>query len=296
MAQTNELSKREKEVVNFLMQGKSNKEIAKALSMAEGTVEFHLTKIYKKLGVISRAEAIIHLNQLGKSLENTGSNDFGEATSKISKHYGESPVENFEISVDNRNEPVLPNHKTFDMIVKINLFLGRHKTLIAFGIVLILIVIIALNQSKPKTRTVYEREFEHPDEYTVGQMIGRSNASGSNVYGQFGTTVDAPWPAQFGYVIYNNIKTPKVGQLFLEMRYSKDSPSSIPVLIYIDEEPNPRVTFYPTDLGNWNAFVWTEPILLGSINSGVHSILFYTKGQQNGVADLDMFILTAGQP
>ena len=134
------------------------------------------------------------------------------------------------------------------------------------------------------------------DEYTVGQTIGRSNASGSKVHGQFGTTVEAPWPAQFGYVIYNNIKTPKVDQLYLKIRYSKNSPSSIPVLIYIDDEPNPRVTFYLTDLGNWNAFVWTEPILLGSINSGVHSILFYTKGQPHGLADLDMFILTAGPP
>lgn len=285
MAQTNQLSKREREVVNFLMQGKSNKEIARALNMAEGTVEFHLTKIYTKLGVISRVEAIIRLNQLGKSLENT-----------VSEKIGETPVENLIISVDNKSEPILPIHKTFDMTIKINSFLGKYKTPIAFGLALFLIIIVVLNQSKPKTWTKYEREFEHPDEYTVGQTIGRSNASESNVHGQFGAMVDAPWPAQFGYVTYNNIKTPKLDQLYLKIRYSKNSPSFIPILIYVDDESNPRVAFYPKDLSNWNAFVWTEPILLGSIGNGVHSILFYTKGQPHGVADLDVFILTAGTP
>ena len=123
MAPTNELSKREKDVVNFLMQGKSNKEIARALSMAEGTVEFHLTKIYAKLGVVSRTEAIIRLSQLGNSLENT-----------VSKNIGESPVENFEISVDNRSEPVLPTHKMFDMTVNINPFLEKYKTPISYDV------------------------------------------------------------------------------------------------------------------------------------------------------------------
>ncbi len=61
MAQTNEFSKREREVVGLLLQGKSNKQIALILGIAEHTVEFHLKNIYQKLKVGSRAEAIIKL-------------------------------------------------------------------------------------------------------------------------------------------------------------------------------------------------------------------------------------------
>lgn len=62
--QSSPLSKREKEVVELLLQGKSNKQIAFALGIAGSTVEFHLKNVYKKLGVSSRAEAIL---KLGKS-------------------------------------------------------------------------------------------------------------------------------------------------------------------------------------------------------------------------------------
>jgi len=58
------LSKREKEVVSLLLQGKSNKQIALQLGIAESTVEFHLKNIYNKLDVKSRTEAII---KIGKS-------------------------------------------------------------------------------------------------------------------------------------------------------------------------------------------------------------------------------------
>ena len=59
------LSKREKEVVGFLLEGKSNKQIAFALGISHSTVEFHLKNVYGKLGVNSRAEAIL---KLGKSI------------------------------------------------------------------------------------------------------------------------------------------------------------------------------------------------------------------------------------
>ena len=31
------------------------------------------------------------------------------------------------------------------------------------------------------------------------------------------------------------------------------------------------------DQGDWNNFTWTEPILLGGVESGVHSIKFSTR-------------------
>jgi len=63
-AQSKDLSKRERDVVDLLLQGKSNKQIAVILDIAETTVEFHLRNIYAKLQVSSRAEAIL---KLGKS-------------------------------------------------------------------------------------------------------------------------------------------------------------------------------------------------------------------------------------
>jgi DNA-binding CsgD family transcriptional regulator len=64
MTQTDQLSKREKEVVELLLQGKSNKQIALALDISNRTVEFHLKNVYAKLQVSSRTEAIL---KLGKS-------------------------------------------------------------------------------------------------------------------------------------------------------------------------------------------------------------------------------------
>lgn len=62
---TNQFSQREKEVIEILLQGKSNKQIALTLGISENTVEYHLKKIYKKLQVNSRTEAVL---QLGKSV------------------------------------------------------------------------------------------------------------------------------------------------------------------------------------------------------------------------------------
>lgn len=53
------LSTRELEVLRELAAGKSNKEIAVALSLAEGTVKNHLTNIFGKLGVLDRTQAAL---------------------------------------------------------------------------------------------------------------------------------------------------------------------------------------------------------------------------------------------
>lgn len=51
------LTKREVEVLHALAEGKSNKEIARSLWLAEQTVKFHLTSIYRKLDVRGRTQA-----------------------------------------------------------------------------------------------------------------------------------------------------------------------------------------------------------------------------------------------
>jgi len=59
------VSARELEVLQLLGRGASNKEIASALFLAEGTVKNHVTNIFEKLGVQSRAEAAIRAKELG---------------------------------------------------------------------------------------------------------------------------------------------------------------------------------------------------------------------------------------
>ena len=53
----NSLTERELEVLRLLAQGILNKEIAQTLNISLGTVRFHTSNIYKKLGVSNRTEA-----------------------------------------------------------------------------------------------------------------------------------------------------------------------------------------------------------------------------------------------
>ncbi|MDI6869438.1 MAG: helix-turn-helix transcriptional regulator [Coprothermobacterota bacterium] len=67
------LTKREKTVLDQLLQGKSNKEIAMVLGVSEKTVEKHLTSIYHKLDVSGRAEAIVlSYSEMAKKAEAKG--------------------------------------------------------------------------------------------------------------------------------------------------------------------------------------------------------------------------------
>ncbi len=52
-----DLTKREIEVLRLIVKGKSNKEIANTLCIAEGTVKGHVNNIFSKLGVADRTHA-----------------------------------------------------------------------------------------------------------------------------------------------------------------------------------------------------------------------------------------------
>jgi DNA-binding NarL/FixJ family response regulator len=52
------LSARERDMLVFLAQGRTNREIAEALSISLATVKSHLVRVYAKLGVNSRSEAL----------------------------------------------------------------------------------------------------------------------------------------------------------------------------------------------------------------------------------------------
>src|SRR5919202_533680 len=60
-----DLSKRELTILQALQSGLSNKQIAKELFLAEQTVKFHLTNIYRKLGVNNRTEAVRYAYEHG---------------------------------------------------------------------------------------------------------------------------------------------------------------------------------------------------------------------------------------
>ncbi len=94
MAQFNQLSKREREVTKFLLQGKSNKLIAISLGISNSTVEFHLKNIYAKFQVNSRIELILKL---------------GNTTGKVEiEKLGYSIVDGMEKSTENRDRLNLP--------------------------------------------------------------------------------------------------------------------------------------------------------------------------------------------
>ena len=76
MALLDAFSEREKDVMDLLLQGMSNKQIAHSLGVSTRTVEFHLSNIYLKLGVKSRSEAILIFTQNsfrpGQQIEGAG--------------------------------------------------------------------------------------------------------------------------------------------------------------------------------------------------------------------------------
>lgn len=59
------LTEREKDVLNRLVQGASNEEISKQLFVTVATVKAHLTNIFEKLQVTSRTQAIVTAFKLG---------------------------------------------------------------------------------------------------------------------------------------------------------------------------------------------------------------------------------------
>ncbi len=59
------LTDREQEVLNWLIKGASNEEIARYLHVTIATVKAHLTSVFEKLGVASRTQAIVKALKLG---------------------------------------------------------------------------------------------------------------------------------------------------------------------------------------------------------------------------------------
>jgi DNA-binding NarL/FixJ family response regulator len=62
-----QLTPRQQDVLDLLVQGKSNKEIALALRLGEGTVKIHMAAIFRYFGVSNRAAAAVAGTRPGSS-------------------------------------------------------------------------------------------------------------------------------------------------------------------------------------------------------------------------------------
>ena len=60
-----EFSATEAEIVELVVAGNSNKEVAHALHLSPKTVEWNLSKIYRRLGVHSRTELVAARKRTG---------------------------------------------------------------------------------------------------------------------------------------------------------------------------------------------------------------------------------------
>lgn len=58
-------TRREREVLDFLLKGQSNKEIARALELEEVTVKLHIRGLCRKLGAKNRTQAAMRAVELG---------------------------------------------------------------------------------------------------------------------------------------------------------------------------------------------------------------------------------------
>lgn len=52
------LSAREREILGYLIEGQTNKEIARRLDLQEITIKIHLRNVYRKIGAVNRAQAV----------------------------------------------------------------------------------------------------------------------------------------------------------------------------------------------------------------------------------------------
>jgi len=105
MSQFNQLSDREWEVLEQLLQGKSNKLIASTLNISVSTVEFHLSNIYERFNVRSRLELILEL---------------WKATGKVGiEELGYSPVDSLEKGIENEERQATHRYRRIQMTMRL---------------------------------------------------------------------------------------------------------------------------------------------------------------------------------
>lgn len=109
------LSKRETEVVVLVLQGLTNKQVADKLCVAEKTVKFHLTNIYKRMK-ISRRSQIVWTLPLGDFVEKfKGSLNAGSTNVASMAQRNQSNDEN----LDDKEVSIIPKgHSTVEDLIE----------------------------------------------------------------------------------------------------------------------------------------------------------------------------------
>ena len=64
-----QLSDRERQVIQLICRGLKNQQIASQLCISESTVRHHLTSVYNKLGVSDRLELLVFAHRKGLTLK-----------------------------------------------------------------------------------------------------------------------------------------------------------------------------------------------------------------------------------
>ena len=93
---TNHLTRRQREVLQLLTHGKSNKEIARLLGIAEATTKIHMAALVRALGVRNRTEAAFKAGINGELTwenhddqeEDAASAAAGAAALRVGRHCG----------------------------------------------------------------------------------------------------------------------------------------------------------------------------------------------------------------
>ena len=107
------LSTRQRQLLELLIEGKSNKEISTDLKIEPGTVKQHLFVLFRKLGVNSRAKAVIAAAQIMKSgaTESTDAKpkakttkSAAKASAKVGDAYSWRLVSTVAVSIADLNE------------------------------------------------------------------------------------------------------------------------------------------------------------------------------------------------
>lgn len=115
MTQHSQLSDREQDVVDLLMQGMSNKEIAASLHITVRTVEFHLQNVYAKYEVGSRVELVLRLGQGAAAKE---SERLRESTVEIGESHTENGDTPNDQAFDDRTDWMLSLRETLSLLGK----------------------------------------------------------------------------------------------------------------------------------------------------------------------------------
>ena len=82
------LSPRQWEVLRLLVQGRSNKEIARTLGLAIGTVKIHVAVLFHKLGVTGRTAAAVVGARLLAQQDQSRTSRSGNPTSQTTYPFG----------------------------------------------------------------------------------------------------------------------------------------------------------------------------------------------------------------